>query len=186
MRLKSIFALLFVVLLTVSCKKEEKTNTEEKQVLPAQERFTVVISMIAKEDDIMTLYYKDNTMENYVEDVSIYKEVKKGDQEIVIALPEGYLPNGLRFDLSTRVPSQVCKIEKIHVSNQGQSFDILNKDLEKYLTPNEGVVFDTKDRSYSFKEFEGNYDPIIYATPEFYALLAPLVGKEAFDQPAVK
>jgi len=105
MKITSILSFLFLASLFISCKGEPKKDIEEKQV--AQEPFTVVINMTAKEDDIMTLYYMDNTMDNFMEDVSIYKEVKKGDQEIVIALPEGYLPKSIRFDLSTKEPKFV-------------------------------------------------------------------------------
>jgi hypothetical protein len=141
--------------------------------------------MTTKEDDIMTLYYKDNTMCCVTEEKAIYKEVKKGDQEIVFGLPEGFLPNDLRFDLSVKNPAQVCKVEKIHILNEGKSFDILNQDLEKYLKPNVAVIFDSKDRSFSFKEVNGNYDPFSTTTQDFYAQLVILVGNKAM-QPAVK
>jgi len=174
---------MFFVLLSLSCKNQEKKDSQEKPV--SKPPFTVIINMTAKEDDIMTLYFKDNTMPTFVEEKSIYKEVKKGDNEIVIGLPDGFLPNDIRFDLSVKVPTQVCKVEKIHVLNQENSFDILNQDLEKYLTPNEGVIFDNKDRNYSFKEVGGNYDPYLSATPDFYSKLVILVGNKAM-QPAGK
>ena len=183
MKSTSIFTFLFFVLLSISCKNQEKKENEEKPV--SKPPFTVIINMTAKEDEIMTLYYKDNTMCCVTEEMAIYKEVKKGDQEIVFGLPEGVLPNDLRFDLSVKNPSQVCKVEKIHILNDGKSFDILNQDLEKYLKPNEGVVFDSKDRSYSFKEVNGNYDPFLTPTQDFYSQLAILVGNNAM-QPAVK
>lgn len=183
MKSKSIFTFLFLALLSFSCKNEEKKESQEKPV--PQAPFTVIINMTAKEDDIMTLYYKDNTMCCVTEEMAIYKEVKKGDQEIVFGLPEGFLPNDLRFDFSAKNPAQVCKVEKIQILNEGKSFDILNQDLEKYLKPNEGVIFDSKDRSYSFKEIDGNYDPFFTATQDFYSQLVVLVGNNAM-QPAVK
>jgi hypothetical protein len=183
MKLKSIFTFLFFALLSFSCKNEEKKDSQEEQ---ASERpFTVAITMTAKEDDIMTLYYKDNTMPNFVEEMSIYKEVKKGDQEIVFELLEGSVPNDFRFDLSLKVQTQVCKVDKIHFLYQGKSFDIFNKDFEKYLKPNDGVIFDSKDRSYSFKEVDGNYDPFINTTLDFSPLLESLVGYDAI-KPMVK
>jgi hypothetical protein len=183
MKFKSICTFLFFALLSLSCKNEEKKDSQEKEA--QKPPFTVIINLNAKEDDIMTLYYKDNTACCFTEEMAIYKEVKKGDQEIVFGLPEGFLPNDLRFDLSAKVPTHVCKVEKIHILNQEKSFDILNTDLEKYLKPNDGVVFDSKDRSYSFKEVGGNYDPFLNATPDFYSQLVVLVGNDAM-QPAVK
>jgi hypothetical protein len=179
MKTKLILVSLILSISFLSCKNEEKKESQEKKT--SQESFTVVINMTAKEDDIMTLYYKDNTMCCVTEEMSIYKEVKKGDQEIVFGLPDGFLPNDLRFDFSAKVPTQVCKVEKIHLLNQGKSFDILNGDLEKYLKPNEGVIFDSKDRSYSFKEVEGNYDPFLTVTQDFYSQLVVLVGNKAMQ-----
>ncbi len=179
MKFKSIFTFLFILLVTVSCKKEDKDAASEKQATPPP--FTIIITMTAKEDDIMSLYYKDNSVPNFIEEMSVYKEVKKGNQEIVINLPEGVLPNDVRFDLSTRTQTQVCKIEKIHLENQGKSFDFVNQDLEKFLIPNPLVVFDAKDRSYSFKEVDGNYDPFLNVTDEFRSLMIPLITQ---SQPA--
>lgn len=184
MKSKSIFTFLFLALLSFSCKNEEKKESQEKQA-PAKPPFTVIITMTAAEEDIMTLYFKDNTMSTFEEEKGIYKEVKKGEQEIVFGLPDGFLPNDIRFDLSAKNPAQVCKVEKIHFLNEEKSFDIINADIEKYLTPNAGVVFDSKDRSYSFKEVDGNYDPFINVTPDFYAKLVILVGNSAM-QPPVK
>lgn len=184
MKSKSIFTFLFLAFLSFSCKNEEKKESQEKQAL-TKPPFTVVITMTAKEDDIMTLYFKDNSMSTFQEDNSIYKEVKKGEQEIVFGLPDGFLPNDIRFDFSAKNPAQVCKVEKIHLLNEEKSFDIMNADFEKYLMPNAGVIFDSKDRSYSFKEVDGNYDPFINVTPDFYAQLVILVGNGAM-QPPVK
>ena len=58
-------------------------------------------------------------------------------------------------------------------------------DFEKYLKPNDGVIFDSKDRSYSFKEVDGNYDPFINTTLDFSPLLESLVGYDAI-KPMVK
>jgi hypothetical protein len=172
---------LFFVLLSTSCKDQEKKDNEEKPV--SKPPFTVIINMTAKEDDIMTLYYKDNTMCCVTEEMSVYKEVKKGEQEIVIGLPDGFLPNDLRFDLSAKNPEQVCNVEKIQFLHDEKSFEVLNSDLEKYFLPNAGVIFDTKNRSYTFKEVDGNYDPFLNVTQDFYIGLAGLVGNEAMQPP---
>lgn len=186
MKLKSIFALLFVLLFTVSCKKEEKKEGENEAEV-SQRPFTVSIRMKVKEDDVITLYFKDNTISYFTEDMAVYKSLVKGEQmqDIVFELPEWAVPNDFRFDLSAKTQSQVCYVENIHFLYHGKSVDIFNKDLEKYLKPNEGVIFDSKDRSYSFKAVNGNYDPFLTTTLDFYPLLETLVGYEAF-KPVVK
>jgi hypothetical protein len=55
----------------------------------------------------------------------------------------------------------------------------------KGYKPNDGVIFDSKDRSYSFKEVDGNYDPFINTTLDFSPLLESLVGYDAI-KPMVK
>lgn len=174
MKLKSIFTVLLIAAIAVSCKKEEKKEVQENKA-PEVSPFTITIDMTAKEDDIMSLYYKDASVDNFIEEMSVYKEVKKGDQQIQINLPEGILPNDVRFDLSTRTKSQVCKINRVRVENQGKNFEFSNQDLEIYLTPNPGIVFDPKDRSYSFKEVDGNYDPFLNVTDAFRTAMTPLV-----------
>ena len=180
MKSTSIFAFLFLALLSFSCKNEEKKELQEKQAA-TKPPFTVVIKMTAKEDDIMTLYYKDNTMCCVTEERAIYKEVKKGEQEIVIELPAGFLPSDFRFDLSAKNPQQLCKVEKIQFLYDEKSFEVLNSDLEKYFLPNACVIFDAKNRSYTFKEEDGNYDPFLNVTRDSYDQLVILVGNEAMQ-----
>jgi hypothetical protein len=185
MKFKSIFILLLVISLSFSCKNEEKKAADEQEEV-SQRPFTVGIKMNVKEDDVICLYYKDNTISFFTEDMAVYKNLKKGDgQDILFELPEGAVPNDFRFDLSCQNKNQVCHVESIHFLYKGKSFEIFNKDLEKYLKPNEGVVFDNQKRDYSFKDFNGNYDPFLTTTLEFYPLLETLVGYDAF-KPIVK
>ena len=181
MKLKTIFSLLLIVLLTVSCKKDEK-KVEQEETQESQRPFTVSISMKIKEDDVISLYFKDNTASYFTEDMVVYKNLKKGEgiQDIIFELPEWAVPNDFRFDLSVQTKTQVCYVDKIHFLYHGKSVEILNKDLEKYLKPNAGVVFNSVDRSYSFKDTNGSYDPFLTTTLEFYPLLETLVGYDAF------
>jgi len=181
MKLKSIFTLLFVVLLTVSCKKDEKKEGQ-KEAQASQSPFKVTISIKIKEDDLMCLYFKDNTAPYFTEDMALYKNLKKEEeiQDIIFELPKSAVPNDFRFDLSIQTKTQVYYVDKIHFLYGDKSFEILNKDLEKYLKPNPGVVLNSVDRAYSFKETNGNYDPFLTTTLEFYPLLETLVGYDAF------
>jgi hypothetical protein len=76
-------------------------------------------------------------------------------------------------------------VNTLKFSLAGESFEINNTELEKYLSPNEGVVFDSLSRNFTFKkDTKGNYDPFLTTTGQFYPLLEKLVGIGAF-QPAV-
>lgn len=168
-----------LVISFVSCKEKEQIKEVEKI---EEKPFTVEIQMKVNEDDVICLYYKDNTITFFNEDMAIYKNLVKGDslQNIVFELPKDFVPNDFRFDLSHQNKNNTIFVEKINFTFKDKDFQIKNEDIDKYLKPNEGVIFDATNRSFSFKELDGNYDPFLTTTGQFYPLLERLVGYEAF------
>ena len=174
--------LLLLAVISTSCNDKKKTEEAAAEEKP----FTVVMNVTIKQDDVTCLYYKDNTIGYFSEEMGIYKNLTKSDapQDIIFELPEGFVPNDFRLDLSHQNPNQTMTVNKITFKNpEGKSFEILNKDLDKYFTPNEGVVFNEADRSFTFKNGKnGGYDPFLSSTGQFYPLLETLVGAKAFAQ----
>ena len=185
--MKKLSVLFLIVFLGViascdSSKKSEKTEIEIRKNV-----FTVEINAVINEKDVLCLYYKDNTIGFFNEDMTIYKNIEKSvtPQTIIFELPEDFLPNDFRFDLSHENPNQSMVVNTIKFSYAGESFEILNTDLDKFFTSNEGIVFDPSTRTYTFKkDTNGIYDPFLTTTGQFYPLLEKLVGIGAF-QPAV-
>jgi adenylyltransferase/sulfurtransferase len=96
--------------------------------------------------------------------------------------------NDITFEtLQTLNDYQLIDVRELHeyeAKNIGGELMPLSE-LEKYLSPNEGVVFDSLSRNFTFKkDTKGNYDPFLTTTGQFYPLLEKLVGIGAF-QPAV-
>lgn len=177
-RISLILSIIFAT--TISCKQEEvkKEIVEEKP-------FTIEMEVKIKEDDVICIYFKDNTIGFFNEDMAIYKPLVKSDstQNLIFELPEGIIPNDFRFDLSHKNPNQTMLVNKITFINNGKSFVIENKDIDKYFAPNSGVVFNESDRSFTFKKNDdGNYDPFLSSTGQFYPLLETLVGSKVFTE----
>lgn len=175
---KIILALVMVMVALSSCKNKVDNVISEKE-----NPFTIEMNITIKQDDVICIYYKDKTIGFFSEEMGIYKNLVKSDlpQNIVFEVPEGISPNDVRLDLSHQNKNQTMLVNKIIFSFKGKSFEILNKDLDKYFTPNKGIIFNEKERSYTFKNNEdGSYDPFLTTTGEFYPLLEKLVGHKAF------
>jgi hypothetical protein len=185
MKKSKVLLLLALVFQLVSCDTSKKT--EQPEEVQKKNIFTIEINMVNKEKDVICLYYKDNTISFFNDDMAIYKNIEKSDvpQTVIFELPEDFLPNDFRFDLSHENSNQSMTVNTLKFSLAGESFEINNTELEKYLSPNEGVVFDSLSRNFTFKkDNKGNYDPFLTTTGQFYPLLEKLVGIGAF-QPAV-
>lgn len=179
-KLNLIFLILAIV--ATSCKKDEvkKQIVEEKP-------FTVTMNVNIKENDVICIYYKDNSVGFFNEDMAIYKKIIKNDsaQTLIFELPEGVLPNDFRLDLSHENPNQTMVINKITFSNNEKSFDINKNDIDKYFAPNDAVKYNNEEKSFTFKKNEdGSYDPFLATTGQFYPLLETLVGSNVFIQKA--
>ena len=191
MRKINLIFLVVVTLFTSSCKENDQADKENSQSKNENNQikknvFIVEMNITNKEKDVICLYYKDNTISYFNNEMAIYKNNKKNEnsQSIVFELPEGFLPNDFRFDLSHENEKQSMIVNNIKFNLNGEGFEIKNFELDKFFTPNEGVVFSETNRSYSFKRnADGNYDPFLTTTGQFYPFLEKLVGIGAF-QPA--
>jgi len=164
-----------------SCKNKENVKEKTTEDMP----FIVEMNVTIKQDDVTCLYYKDNSISFFNEGMGIYKNLTKSDtpQNIIFELPIGFIPNDFRLDLSHQNQKQKITVNKIIFKYKGKSFEIVNKDIDKYFIPNEGVIFNDADRSFTFKlNKDGNYDPFLSSTGQFYPLLETLVGPKAFNQ----
>ena len=180
--MKKIKVLLILILVIFNSCKDEKSLDEVKEI--KKNAFIVEINITNKDKDVICLYYKDNSITYFNNDMAIYKNIEKSDtsQNIVFELPEDFLPNDFRFDLSHENENQSMVVNNIKFSYEGQNFEINNVDLEKYFTFNEGVIFNENSRSYSFQKMkDGSYDPFLTTTGQFYPLLEKLVGIGAFQ-----
>lgn len=173
--------LLFVAIITASFFTSCGNKEEKKEEVEKEKPFTVEMQIIVEQDDVICLYYKDNSISFFSEDMGIYKNLTKSKevQNIIFELPENFVPNDFRFDLSHQNKEQTMTIKNIVFSNKNNNFNIEGKDLFKYLKANEGIVSNLN--VFTFKNNEdGSYDPFLSTTGDFYPLLEVLVGYNAF------
>lgn len=185
--MKKYFYLVFIIVFIFSCKdKNDNFTKEDNQVEVKKKPFLIEMDLKVYDDDVICLYYKDNTITFFNENMGIYKNIIKSEhlQKISFELPEEITPNDFRFDLSHQNPKQKIIINKITFVKEDKSFIIEGNEILKYLTPNQGVVFNEDDKTFTFRNNEdGSYDPYLSTNGNFYPLLETLVGYSAFESP---
>ena len=170
MKTKLIFITFLVAVISFSCKNESK-KTEE--ILPEEKiiTFDVTTDVIVKKDDDLIIYYKDGTNEWFDERHAVWNHVKGSDnlQTITFHLPEGVLPNNIRFDFSKNPLQDPIKISRIKISYQKNSFEVREDDILNYFEINEYVKYDKNTKLYTTsKDSKGVYDPFLQITMKFY------------------
>ncbi|WP_433765050.1 hypothetical protein [Flavobacterium ginsenosidimutans] len=177
MNKKNILINLLAIVCFISCKnKDVQEPVEEVKA----NTFDVIVDLNIQKDDELILFYKDASIAYFDEKNTVYNGVKgKAEaQTITFSIPEGILPNDIRFDISSKKEQQPIKINSIALSYNGKIFKVEQQDLLKYFTPNEFINFDAATGTASFTEKEGNYDPIFNTKPAIYVELEKLEGKQ--------
>nr|WP_294782275.1 hypothetical protein [uncultured Flavobacterium sp.] len=177
MNKKTILINLLAIVCFISCKnKEVQEPVEEVKA----NTFDVIVDLNIQKDDELILFYKDPSIAYFDEKNTVYNGVKGKPeaQTLTFSIPEGILPNDIRFDISSKKEQQPVKINSISLSYNGKIFKIEQKDLLKYFTPNDFINFDQTNGTASFTEKDGNYDPIFNTKPAIYVELEKLEGKQ--------
>jgi len=175
MKTKLFFLNLLMIASLVSCKnKEEEKAVEEVKA----NTFDVIVDLNITKDDELILFYKDPSISFFDEKNTVYYGVKgKNDsQTIIFSVPEGILPNDIRFDISSKKDQVPIRINSVTLSFEGRNFKIDKKDLLKYFTPNEFINFDETTGDATFIKKGENYDPFFLTKPAIYPELEKVRG----------
>lgn len=175
MKTKLILLNLLVIVSLISCKnKEEEKPVEEVKA----NTFDVIVDLDIKKDDELILFYKDPSISFFDDKNTVYYGVKGKDepQTITFSVPEGILPNDIRFDISSKKDQEPIKINSVTLSFEGRNFKIEQKDLSKYFTPNEFIKFDDASGTATFVKEGENYDPYFLTKPAIYPELEKVRG----------
>ncbi len=168
--MKTKFIITCLILAFISCKDVKKEEEKAKEVKKPI-TFDVITDVVVKKDDDLIVYYKDGTNEWFDEQHAIWVNVKGSDalQTITFSLPEGVLPNNLRFDFSKNPLQEPVKISKIRISYLKNSFDVNENDITRFFEINECVKYDKSTKLYTpIKDSKGIYDPFLSITMDFY------------------
>ncbi|WP_343618381.1 hypothetical protein [Flavobacterium sp.] len=174
MKTKFLLSLLVIVSM-ISCKnKEEEKPVEEVKA----NTFDVIVDLDIKKDDELILFYKDPSIAYFDAKNTVYYGVKGKDapQTIVFSIPEGILPNDIRFDISSKKDQEPITINSVTLSFEGRNFKIDKKDLLKYFTPNEFIKFDETTGVATFSSNGENYDPFFLTKPAIYPEIEKVRG----------
>lgn len=176
MKTKSILLSLFMVVSLFSCKNKEEVKPVEEVV--KANTFDIIVDLDIKKDDELILFYKDPSISYFDEKNTVYYGIKGKNetQTVVFSIPEGILPNDIRFDISSKKDQEPIKINSVTLSFEGRNFKIIQKDLLKYFAPNEFIKFDEATATATFISKGDSYDPFFLTKPAIYPELEKVRG----------
>lgn len=168
---------LIAVLVIFSCKEKVKKQTE-KQVQPIvikekqkeENRFTITYNCKFSENDNLQLFYTEDFKLHFSDELSVRKNVKASDDftEVEFKLPQGVLPDRLRFDLGGNRNQKQIIIDKIVIKYKGDSIIIDQTNFLEMLVLNANVEYNEATNIITTKviNVEGNevYDPYLYCS----------------------
>lgn len=175
MKKQLIFINLVFLTLFCSCKnKEEVPPVEEVKA----NTFDVIVDLKIEKDDELILFYKDPSIAYFDDKNTVYNGVKGNSESqlVTFSIPEGILPNDIRFDISSKKDQNPIIINSITLSFEGRNFKIEQKDLLKYLTPNEFIKFDETKGEVSFIKTGESFDPYFLTKPTIYPEIEKVRG----------
>lgn len=167
MKKQLIFINLVLLTLFSSCKnKEEVAPVEEVKA----NTFDVIVDLKIEKDDELILFYKDPSIAYFDAKNTVYNGVKGNveSQVVTFSIPEGILPNDIRFDISSKKEQTPIIINSIALSFEGRIFKIEQKDILKYFAPNEFIKFDEAKGEVSFIKNGESFDPYFLTKPTIY------------------
>lgn len=175
MKAKLFFLNLFLMVSFISCKNKEVEKPVEE--IKAN-TFDVIVDLDIKKNDELILFYKDPSISYFDAKNTVYYGIKgkNESQTVTFRLPEGILPNDIRFDISSKNDQEPIKINSVTLSFEGRTFKIEQKDLLKYFSPNEFINFDENTGVATCIKKGENYDPFFLTKPTIYPELEKVRG----------
>ena len=124
-----------------SCKENSGTESGNDQSVEVakEDFFKITLDVLIKKDDNFHLYYTEDGSIQFIEEKSIWTEVKGSDkpQSVVFNLPKDVLPTAIRFDLGYGANPTQSEIEIINFncSYFGKSIDAKGNTFFDYFYP---------------------------------------------------
>ena len=175
--MRKIFLLIttMMVLFLSSCGKKEETVVEEKSDI-----FQVVLDVKIKDTTDLVLYYKDGTNEWFVDEKTIWNNLKGKDQfqTVTFDFKEDIVPIDFRLDIGRNEykNQQPFEIRSFTMKYYGNSYVINQDKINFFFKANQYMTYDDKTKLYSLqKDEKGNYDPYFETAPTIYPHLTKLV-----------
>lgn len=172
--MKNVLVLSMVIFLVISCGNNAENKVNEnilEEVVKNPNTFKVEVEGIWTEDDELIIFWKDASISYFDEDHTIYQGIKGSDmpQKIIFELEEGFVPNDIRFDISSNKEQKRINLNYIKFEQHNRYFVVTKDKLENFFKPNEFIVLDKNSGIITTTIIDGTYDPILFTTPSIYA-----------------
>lgn len=178
--MKKYFVFLLSVAFFVSCKKKEQKNPEPiiKQQKKVEEKlFIITYKCKFSENDNLQLFYTEDFKLHYSDKLSLRKNVKASEDftKVEFKLPQGVIPDRLRFDLGGNRNQKRIEFEEISIKYKKDSIIINKENLLQMLILNDNLDYDEGTNIITPKviNVDGKeiYDPYFYCSNELVKLL---------------
>lgn len=173
---QNILILVVGIFFVSSCKNKESKSEKVVEVNP--NTFKIEVEGTWKKDDELIIFWKDASIAYFDGEHTIYQGIKGSDmpQKIIFELEEGFIPNDVRFDVSSKKEQSEITINYIKIEQQNRFFIISKDKLPEFFKINEYIESDLKTGILKTKEIDGSYDPILFTQPAIYPKLEEILA----------
>lgn len=164
---KSVLLLVFAMSMTIlSCKKEKTEDSEAPKEEAITNAFQVVLDVVIKEDDEISLYYTTDGTVDFTKIPALAQKIKGSPtvQQISYNLPEGVKPTEFRIDFGYNPKQEDIYFNKITFKYLGKERAIACPEMIDFFRANDNYcIFDPVTGLIQAKTIDGKrYFPSIY------------------------
>lgn len=140
-------------------------------------RYRILINGLFEKDDLVLLYYAENTTQRFDLKYSLRQNVNgsKSYQKVLFTLPKGTYASKIQLDISDKKTQSKVEIKDISIIEGKSIFTITKKELSKYFYPNNYIDLDTLTGDFKCKTIIENniekYNPYFVSTPKMVKTL---------------
>lgn len=153
----------------ISCKSDKKENIIESDKsaivtnndINGNMYYDVIMDVVVLKDDKFHVFYKDFNDQGFSDQRVIEAIVKgsKDPQQLVFAIPEEIIPNGLRLDFGINYGQDPIKLNSLKIRFDKNEFDFYDGKFEQLFKPNKFVTYDIENQNIITEPIDGIYDP---------------------------
>jgi hypothetical protein len=114
-------------------------------------------------DDKFQLFYSDSYINDYNEQNSQIKNVKKSEdtQEVIFEIPNRFAPNRIRIDFGDQIDQKEIILEEISIVVGGKFKSFGPEEISNFFEFNKFATYDVNSKRLLLTPIEGSYDPFL-------------------------
>lgn len=144
------------------------------------DREHVIIKGTFKTDDLVLLFYAEDSLAQFKIEQTVRTTVKGSpkEQTVVLTLPQGVLTTKVRLDISDRKDQKGITLNTVNFVIGKSKLTISKQEFSKYFSANNYIELDKNTGDFTCKIIEvngiENYNPYFISTPELIKELIDL------------